>query len=812
MAAAPHPIVCPAFYDIGIDIEDCLGEKGGASKVQLVEGGIFFLENCVLKCKRHQMDVITLSEGVWDIDYDDNMLMALQHDGSLVAWKGDVESYGSELQDIDSLSRKLFVFPGLARLNSPHILCLRGDVGVVCVISHSTLHLVKIESDLSIYLSHSLGIGDKEKTNFTETVSDCRIWGTDVLFVAYTVLGNAVTIHSIDLGDREHPCKLSLVHHQESWVTALSNGQCPIFASGDSVGTICFFAASTAGERESQSAAATLLFTAHPFADMPVTITSLLVEEHNILWIGTSDGVVYCSLFDCESECSSLVKLKKVRLHCAGGASSLLWEPYTDRSTGGGEGEWQRINGVLTSVCRDTGLITQSEVFDFSDLVTSCCPLSIEAGESAGHRMFVKACVCLSQLNLLVVVDEASDVTLWSLLTGVIVLELNTEAVKGKIISVASYEFLRTDKYMTNFILFFGLSDGTMYACFVSRYESQLMPECHQSTSFSVLDLLGTLSKLPSRVAKDDEGSLMGAQDADTLNSSALDEVEGVQQVPASWEISFSVFAADSRHPPLPVSDVFVSVLGQHVCVCYARCSLYTYAIDTGALMLHVDLQHENVCDASQVVSVRDTKDCGDSLAGWSASEQDALVLALLGRGVLKLFDALTGVILTEVGLEDTFQPGEGPSADGGDSFQFCGVWDLTARQYSDDYVGILAANSGNIYAFGNISPLVLVCEGRSRRAGTGHQPGDIDFLPMNVKVFDIWRAFIVTVQFMRSVIVFKFDMRENYFSMIKSQSFDVRCKKASVVHVYPLEGDYLSLTPRVVLVLSDGATFTFNM
>lgn len=853
MSTAPHPIVCPVFFDIGIDSEESLGESRGATTVKLADNGVFFLENSVLKCKRHQLEMVIMSNDVWDIDYDDNMLIAIQFDGTVMAWKGEVDAYGEvEIEDVASLSRRLFTLPEISESDTPHMICLRGDVGVVCVISHSTLRLVKIESDLSISLSHSLDITNKENPNFTESISDCKIWGRESLFVAYSVLGSAVTIYSIDVMDKEEPCKLCLVHEQEGWVTALSNGQCPVFATGDSAGTICFYSSKTVTATNSnvnlEKSAVTnenddgdpiadstvegsssyvhtdyfnsiqVLYTATPFMDSPITITSLLVSEENIWWMGTSDGVVYCCHFDCqEGEVPSFTRLKKVRLHCAGwGACDILWEPYMDNTIG--EGEWHRVNGILTSVCKDTGIIAQSEVFDFTDLVCQSCPLAIETVESVGHRMFVKSCVCLNQLNILVVVDEASEVTLWNLLTGVMALELNTEVVKGKIISVAGYEFMKTDKYLTNFILFFGLMDGSVYACYVSRYETQLVYEFQQSTTvFSVLDLVGSISKhLPSRVLKDDESSLMRVQDqdGDTVNSSVQDK-PGMIEIPDSWEINFSLFAEKFKHPPIPVSDMFISSRGQHVCVCYARCALYVYAIDTGTLAFHVDLDADQICDISRVVLVKDSEACDDSYAGGgggatgmgSVCEQDSLVLAIMGKTVLKLFDALTGVILAEIKLEE-----DDYAASVGDTFQLCGVWDLTEmKEFSNSFVAIIVTNNGNVFAFGNRTPLELIHE-RMSIPDTHNNIDAMDSLPMGVEVFDIWSAFIVIVRFVRSLMVIKFDMRESFFSVTRSQRFTIENKKARIVSAYPLDGDYHVSAPRVMIALSDGTTCTFNM
>lgn len=860
-SALNHPVVCPQFFEIGTDHEEKLGGSAGVSKVHLTDDGIFFLQNHTLKCKRYPMEIIRLATDVWDIDYDDNMLLALQYDGSIIAWKGEVGSYVEvELEEVSTLSRKLFVIPELVSLDMPHKICLRGDVGVVCVISHSTLRLVKIESDLSISLTSCLDITNKDYPNFSETVSDCKIWGTNELYVAYTVLGSAITVYSIDPTNKTTPCQLCLVHHHDSWLTAVSNGQYPLFASGDSAGTICFFSSNIVetsavnnmgknekrADEEKEEKADFLeknmgeevgkgaqkdegrehcflhLYTARPFTDTPVTITALLATEENILWIGTSDGVVYCSHFepiDENTQLPSFVKLKKIRLHCAGwGACVLLWEPYVD--TGTGDYQWHRINGVLTSVCKDTGVIAQSEVFDFSDLVCNCCPMAIETLESRGHRMFVKSCVCLSQLNLVVVVNEASEVTLWSLLTGVMMLELNTEAVTGKIIKAAGYEFVSTDKYLTNFILFLGLADGTIFACFVSRYAARQVYEFQQSTTvFSVLDLIGgTLSKhpSPSKATRDDDSSLMGVQsvpeqetDNVTVNSSFFDKDGVLVHVPDSWEINFSQFAVKFKHPPIPVSDIFISTLGQHVCVCYARCCLYVYAIDTGTMLFHVDLEHDRICDISKVVLVRDMQGCNESFVGGSvAMDQDSLILALLGNNVLKLFDALTGVILTEVTLEE-----DSYAASVGDSFQFCGVWELTdVKGYGNDFVVILVTNNGNVYALGNNTPLVLVQERHLPPDGQNGLSDTVDCLPMGVEVFDIWNAFIVIIRFVRSTIVFKFDMRENYFSVIKSQTFTVENQKVSIVYVHPLEGDYHKFVPRIMIALSDGTTCSFNM
>lgn len=133
---APHPVSCPAFFDIGIDSEESLGGSAGASKVQLAEEGVFFLEFSALKCKRHRPEdsVVFMTSDVWDIDYDDNMLIALKFDGSIVAWKGGVDAYvGIDAHEVETLSRKLFVLPEVAEnIDTPHIICLRGDVGGWC--------------------------------------------------------------------------------------------------------------------------------------------------------------------------------------------------------------------------------------------------------------------------------------------------------------------------------------------------------------------------------------------------------------------------------------------------------------------------------------------------------------------------------------------------------------------------------------------------------------------------------------------------------------------------------------------------------
>ena len=821
MSLAPHPVVCPQFFEVGIDTEESLGDSKGATKVQLAEDGIFFLENHKLKCKRHRLPTISLANDVWDIDYDDNMLLALSFDGSVVAWKGEVESYAVvEEEDIETLSRKLLVLPELSSIDIPHLICLRGDVGLVCVISRNTLHIVKIEGDLSISLSNNIDIKNKMNPNFIETVTECKIWGHEVLYVAYAVLGNDITVYSVDPTNKDVPCKLCHVHQQDNWVSSLSNGHYPIYVAGDSGGVLSIFTTDYVGsiemendtngkedqEGRDKTAEFRLITSVNSFADSPVAITSLLVTEDNIVWVGTSNGVVYCCHFDHQGETPNLVKFKKIRLHCAGwGPCVILWEPYTDNVN---ESDWHRMNGVLTSVCKETGMIAQSEVFDFSDLVCNCCPVSIETQESVGHRLFVKSCVCLSHLNMLVVVNESSEVTLWNLLTGVVVLELNTEAIKGKVINVMAYEYAKTERNRTNFVLFLGLIDGSMYIYHISRFESQLMYEFQQSsTVYSVLDLIGTISKnLPSKGTGDDDSSVMGIQDLDSVGSDQQ-ERDAMVEIPGSWEVNSSRFCPKFKQPPLPVSDIFISTQGQYICACYARSCVYVYEIDSGVLAYHVNLDYDEICDISKVVSMKRNKEFGDSHVEGSYCENDSLVLVILGRSVLKLFDALRGVIVKEVKLED-----DDYTVSVADKLQFCGAWDLSEMDgFENDFVGMLVTNSGNVYAFGNVTPMVLVHE-RNTSHDTRSRLDAMDVMPLGIEVFDVWSAFIVIIRYVRSTTVFKFDARDSFFSVVKYQTFTIENKKVNIVKAYPLEGDYFRLAPRFMIALSDGTTCSFNM
>jgi len=758
-------------------------------KVLLTGDGAFTLERGNVYVIKSFCDAVCLNQEVWDIDFDDKMLLALTKCGDLVVWKGDMDGYydGSCLEDN---CRQLLHLDGYDETSSFHMVCFRGEAGLICVISPGTLRLVKVDLDLSISLSVSMPLPGPQSEYIVEPLQNCALWGTENLFLAYSVSSNSLYILSIDLNNPDDPFPVKHVHDHQNWVTALSRGICSVSASGDNGGGLTLWRATGQGSIE-------CLHSAPSFID--VAITALQMIDSCTFWVGGADGCLTLSQFNTYNP----VPLRMLSLHPHAQVDALFWERHGADSAApiSPSSRCKSVSGIVSSACAITAKAALMDTSDITDSMFSVFPEVFSSPPFVGHKSFISNCLYLPRLGVLVVVDISSDVTLWSLSTLQCLRKLNTGISEcDRVMRMEGSE--RSAESRVEATVYFGLHSGRVIECTVSASEKKLTMShmtLRAEQSFSVLDLMESLSRPESMYVTQDQdtearrnvGSLI--DDDDSVPGEEDREERGMD-----WAAVCRPFLPQYPFPPLPVSDLFLSPHATVFCACHARCSLYVHSVRNNAPILQVDLDYNDVVDITQVQPCTDSADTADS---------DALLLALLGKNMLKVLDATKGKMTFQCPIElpmyssTSFKP------------QYCGMWDLSIPGISEggagDYFGIVVSNTGSAYAIRENCPPTLVYDSDTDDFSAKDH---LSAVPICVKLEYVWNSFIAVISTFRYLTFLKFDMSKCTPSVSRVQKVRFSDEKSRIVYFAAVDTDFSTRTNRVLVVLSDGTSYTLVM
>jgi hypothetical protein len=780
--------------------------------------GAFYLRCGELFVAKKDFPPMLLACEVEDVDFDDKMLMVLSCDGSLTAWKGEIDGYIDGPNEDDNC-RQLYKFePSDAEELTPssRMLSFRGNAGVICVLTQESVQVVKIDIDLNITLSETLPVPGPIHPFICEPIKKCTIWGVDDLFLVYCVDGSSLFIIRIDAVDITNPCSHCEVYDHQAWVTALSSGPSTICASGDANGGITMFSTLSGGDIEK-------LFCVNSFASS--AITALAVVNDSMLWVGLADGSIISAQFDTQT--SVLPRMHTLNIFVVDVADMLSWEPAnaSPPST-----KKSGMSGLLLAACFASGTISQIDISPTIDSIFSVYPQALTEYQTSTHKLFVSCCLYLPLLDVLVVADFRAHVKLWSLsstqfIRNLIVNEYNGDRVK----SITGFEIM-ADGGAVEATLFLGMYSGKVIQCNVTvsanRHNMSRCCSAKAEQSFSVLDLLESTAgsirthetrpenndDTAAKVFIDDDDDLTNDDDADRSvvvggNTTVLTQESAEEE----WTVSHVELAIGGGFtPPIPVSDLFVSSLASVLCVCHARCALFVHSLDLNTPMLNVDLDYHDLVDISTV------QYSGREISQSTSPAKDRLLLALMGKSVVKILDAIKGKIIAQLNISLTNH------LSASETVQYCGIWDslpLSAESSKDSlslrFVAVVVTNKLGVFVTGNHLETRLVYDHADLSAPVMKSrviPDLLCSVPTGIKMFDAWRTSIVCISAFRELVFLKFDFSQIDPVVTKSHRVQLSDEKIRILNTSAVEANSSNRTNRLLIVLSDGTSFVLVM
>jgi hypothetical protein len=801
---------CPSFESVS-----------SIPKVFAVRDGAFYLQSGNFFVVAKYFPPLLLASDVVDIDIDDRMLMVLSYDGNVTAWKGDIEGYIDGINEDDN-SRWLLKFKPsddrLIILN--HMITFRGEAGIICILTREALQLIKIDIDLNITLSETLPVPGPIHPFICEPIKKCTIWGVDDLFLVYCVDGSSLYIIRIDAVDITNPCSQCEVYDHQAWVTALSCGPSTICASGDANGGITMFSTLSGGDIEK-------LFYVNSFASS--AITALAVVNDSMLWVGLADGSIISAQFDTQT--SVLPRMHTLNIFVVGVADMLSWEP----ANASAPTSPFATTGFLTAANFASGSIAQVEISPTIDSIFCVYPEALTVSQEYWHKCFVVTYLYLPLMDVLVIVDFESNVKLWSLsstqfIRNIIVNEAIEDRVYDRVMSITGFEIM-ADGGTVDATLFLGMFSGRVIHCHVSTSASQRTESrryiLKAEQSFSALDLLETLSEpfaaRDNGCEKDDDSSAnIFIEDDDQLSTGfgtdgggvAVDSESMIDDVWTVWHAELST--GGITIPPVSVSDLFVSSLASVLCVCHARSVLYIHSLNSNKPFLNVDLDYHDLVDISTV------QYSGREISQSTSPAKDRLLLALMGKSVVKILDAIKGKVIAEidVSLSNQLTPSE--------TVQHCGVWDSqpfildefdgdeeSLRLESPRFVVAVVTSdlrvfmTGNhiqtklVHAHGDFSPPVM---------NVLKSPDVLYYVPTGLQVFEAWSTNIVCFSTFRELVFLKVDFSQIDPVVTKSHRVQLSDEKIRILNTSVVEANSSNRTNRLLIVLSDGTSFILVM
>lgn len=787
-------------------------------KVFAFRDGAFYLQCGKLFVVKKDFPPIIIAHEVEDMDFDDNMLMALSHDGSLTAWKGDIGGYIDGPNEDDNC-RQLYKFEAHddEATHLPRMIAFRGDAGVICVLAQKSVQMVKIDIDLNITLSEALPVPGPIHPFICEPIKKCTIWGVNDLFLVYSVDGSILYIIKMDAVDVTAPCSLVEVYDHQAWVTALSSGPSTICASGDANGGITLWNTYSKGNIEKLFYVSSLASTA---------VTALAVVVDSMLWVGLADGSIISAQFDTQNPV--LLQVHTLNIFAVGAADVLSWEPAHATAPASPSAKKSCMSGMLLTSCFASGTISQIDISQATDSIFNVYPQALTEHQNCTHKLYVSCCLHLPLLDVLVIADFRAHVKLWSVgstqfIRDIIVSEYSGDKVK----SITGFEIM-ADGGSVDATLFLGMYSGKVIQCNVSvsasRHNRSRCCSAKAEESFSVLDLLESTAKtIRTRELgpenDDDTAAEVFSDDdltgADGAVHSAVTGGNTVFSKESVVEEEFTVLHTELAigggfTPPIPVSDLFVSSLASVLCVCHARCALHIHSLDLNTPMLNIDLDYHDLVDISTV------QYSGREISESTSPAKDRLLLALMGKSVVKILDAIQGKIIAQlsISLPQHLKPSE--------TVQYCGMWDSLPRSpessnesLSSRFVAVVVTNKLGVYVTGKHVETRLVYDHGDLSAPVMKSrviPDLLYCVPTGLTMFKAWSANIVCISTFRELVFLKFDFAQADPVVTKSHRVQLSDEKVRIINTSVVEANSSNRKNRLLIVLSDGTSFVLKM
>lgn len=610
-----------------------------------------------------------------------------------------------KLCSLDQVDEPAFILLSKIEDSKSYVkLCYNHNYRILCLFYEHKLNIIKFSTDdgYSIISNTNIALHQYASIAYPIEVENCCFWGDVNLFVVGKLKGCGMLIISMN-SDSTKDNMVQIVEHR-IWITALSHHGILIgessdsdncYASGDSNGSISIWT--------SHDNNIVKILYAYKFC--PNAIITSLFFNSNILWIGSTDGVITCCRVNYDN--LLLIKLNVICVHMTSHSSFIFFTPDVSPISNGSANNAVRnkanmSSGMLLSISYYDGTVTRTKINEITNAIyTLSSPSSTSFVHSndnmqltedqsrprmTSHQNIVTSCLYISVLNAIVTATIDHIISVWSLETNKIItyimlyenIQLHSES--SNISTIAYYvvsDIIEDNIRKLEINLLFGIANGKLMEVLLKNNQ-----KCNNVNQHSAYKSTNENSNIDTKTIFGKQ-SYTSAPNKMPLAFSALDIIEndGVSgqgyQLPieddagdkptASDDISFQLtyeiapttFASKFyNHPPLAITDIFFSSLMHAICICYGRCALYVHSLLLNKPILQIDLDAEDtIVDISLAKMFSNISQVSNSPTDNEVllSEEDNLCLTLITKQVLKILNVLNGSILYEINLFKSF-------------------------------------------------------------------------------------------------------------------------------------------------------------
>lgn len=568
-----------------------------------------------------------------------------------------------------------------------------------------------------------------------------------------------------------------LVQQHLTWISALSRGsRSTICASGDSSGGLIIWTPNLRSQKFEKAMQDTHF--CHPHR-----ITCLHNDvSNNALWICDLSGVATLAFYDVTR--NRLERIRTTRLLSFGcGATNLQWRQKT--STGAD------TRGRLRVLCGFAGVAVECFLHDSAAVIFSA---AVEPAHIPGHRSVVEVCAVMPELDLVITAGCRDKAYVWDLTAGQLLATIPSRDMFFTSIATFDSGFVADGDAR----ILTGHSNGHTHDYVLCCNRSQQAGE-NKTHSRSILTSNdGNSGKSKVSVSKPqalDQGSSSilisqeeyGAQEfAQTALNMLSVSQEGSDLIvdQGAARVSESIvkvtYQWSTDYTPLPVTQILTSALGLYYAFCYAQSCIVIHSWEDRRALTQV--QFDNTLVEISCLSSAEYEDL----------EADSFIIVLQGQNNVKVWEALSGQILT------TYQTGQSNIR-----MASSALWDLPMTSdgpSSRRIVGVCASNGPAAYVFGDMAGCTPVQLQDSIRAAA--QP-KVDGLVLGCRAFHPGQSPFASMWTFRSLFWLRLNLDTATPQVLRIQEYTVPSEKVRVVLGQSLK--MVDRTHRVAVVMSDG-------
>ena len=623
------------------------------------------------------------------------------------------------------------------------------------------------------------------------------------------------------------------IKEHKSWISALSKGSpSSVCASGDESGGVLVWSAAAGGCDDRAFSKA--LYAPEICEGFAVTCIHN-DEANNGFWIADASGKVQLAFYDVNR--NVLEKIRVIRLVAEGrGATFLQWRGK-DRLTADAASTADNAKGRLRVLCAPVGVMVECYLHDSISTILSA---SIEPAYGPGHRSIVEVCAIMPEFDLVVTAGCGDKAWVWNLNSCQLVATLVSKDRFFTSICCFDSGFVRNGNarivtghangHTHDYILRF-LSNGA------STIDGMSVIESSQTLSLVSGEVKSMSLRQPLQQSALDSLDSPHSARSESIEASA--KLRGISVTLAEAERALSLASggdgdgggggsdknkasddvvpkkvikiehqATTEYIPLPVTSILCSVLGLYYVFCYSQTFIVVHSWEDCRALAQV--QFDDMLVEISCLSTAPEAESDDL-------QNDYLTLVLQGRRNVKIFDALSGQVLSSFAVE---VPG------GSNIVASSALWDLPVAESPESrrIVGVCASSGPVAILFGDMSESIPIVLEEDKVAATtmplvvsktavASGRSAVDGLVFGCRAFDSGFSPFASIWTLRSVYWIRCDidsLTTHPLRVLKVQQYHVPDDKVRVVFAKSLK--MKARAHQCLVALSDGTVVVLNL